>query len=134
MAESGEDDAAFKNRRRNAMTRGKPFEAGNPGGPGRPRGSKSKSTEVQEHLLAAFERCVVEGGWDDLVQAAVKQAKDGRCHLLTAILPFVARKMPSELVLHPAAALSPEEIEKKWALRQDLAPTGALPAPPQTQQ
>jgi hypothetical protein len=57
---------ASKNAKR---TRGRPFEEGNPGGPGRPNGSRNKATIVLEKML--------EEDGEAVVQAVVEAAKNG---------------------------------------------------------
>ncbi len=49
-----------------------PFKNGDPGGPGRPNGSKSKFTNIKEQFLAAYENI---GGLDALITWA-KQPKN----------------------------------------------------------
>lgn len=97
--------------------RGRPFPKGHCG-PGRPKGCRNKVTAVQEHLVAAFSRCASDDDWDDLAKAAMDQALKGKPNLLTAILPFVARKMPERVELDQTLAMTPEEIDRKWAKQQ----------------
>jgi hypothetical protein len=57
-----------------AKSRGKPFAKGNPGGPGRPRGSQDKMTrELKQALLAAVENV----GEQKAAERASKRKADG---------------------------------------------------------
>jgi len=51
------------------QTRGRPFQKGNPGGPGRPQGSKNRATLAVEALL--------DGEAEALTRKAVEMAKEG---------------------------------------------------------
>jgi hypothetical protein len=46
------------------LPRGRPFPAGNPGGPGRPKGSRNRTTRAQklleEHSEAIVRKCVIQ--------------------------------------------------------------------------
>jgi hypothetical protein len=81
--------------RNNAMkTRGKPFEKGNPG---RPRGSRNKTTELAERLMAKD----VEG----VVDAVITAAKTGdmtACRIILDRLVPIRRGRPVEITLPPA--------------------------------
>lgn len=72
--------------------RGRPFE---PGNPGRPAGSKNKTTQILEQL--------VEGQTEQLVQKAVKMAQAGDVACLRMVLDRVwpARKGQPVQVLMP---------------------------------
>jgi hypothetical protein len=81
--------------RKNATkTRGKPFAKGNPG---RPRGSRNKTTELAEKLLAEDVECVIE--------AVITAARNGdmtACKIILDRLVPIRRGRPIEIKLPSA--------------------------------
>jgi hypothetical protein len=81
--------------RKNATkTRGKPFAKGNPG---RPRGSRNKTTELAEKLLAEDVECVIE--------AVITTARNGdmtACKIILDRLVPIRRGRPIEIKLPSA--------------------------------
>jgi len=62
-----------------------PFKKGDPGGPGRPNGSKSKFSDMKEQFLAAYEGI---GGLDALIAWAKKEKNKTEFYkMLTKLFP-----------------------------------------------
>lgn len=111
---------------------------------GRPRGARNKLTGAHGDLIAAWDVVAGPGTAKVLMRAAILEAegvevpiltkkgepvldKDGKpltytrrdFDPLAKILPYIARKMPDTVEFLPIEAADLDEIERRWALRQD---------------
>ena len=85
------DDTTRKNA---PSTRGRPFKKGNPG---RPQGSKNRTTELAERLMAKD----VEGVVDAVITAA-RNGDMAACRIILDRLVPIRRGRPVEITLPPA--------------------------------
>ena len=105
-------------------------------GKGRKLGSRNKLTGAHGDLIQAWDQVAGPQTAREIMKAAVDEARgkevkttdeDGNETVkivrnfepLRSVLPYIARKMPETLELAPLESMDPDEIERRWSLRQD---------------
>lgn len=86
--------------------RGKPFQKGKPGGPGRPKGLINGSTRAKEYLEQ-------EGGWDKLLALVNSNSESIRLETLKTLLDRAYGKAPSNVSLEVGEKLA-QILSRSW--------------------